>query len=149
MGLDMYLYATLYTNRKYTLTELNKKLDKLTADVAGAGNIGTIEIKKEVGYWRKDNQIHKWFVDNIQDGVDECDNSFVSREKLKELLDLCKKVMANRTKAKELLPAQEGFFFGTYEYDKWYFQGIENTIEIIEKCLKIPEGWDFEYRASW
>ena len=24
------------------------------------------------GYWRKANQIHKWFVDNVQGGIDDC-----------------------------------------------------------------------------
>ena len=29
-------------------------------------------IDEEVGYWRKANAIHKWFVDNVQDGNDDC-----------------------------------------------------------------------------
>lgn len=51
-------------------------------------------IIEEVAYWRKANQIHKWFVDNVQDGNDDCGSYYVSREKLQELLDLCKKIKA-------------------------------------------------------
>ena len=29
-------------------------------------------ITEELGYWRKANQIHRWFVENVQDGVDNC-----------------------------------------------------------------------------
>lgn len=30
-------------------------------------------IWKEIGYWRKANHIHKWFVDCVQDGEDDCE----------------------------------------------------------------------------
>ena len=148
MGLDMTLYATLYTS-KYALTDLNEKLHKLTPEVKRFGNIDTIEIKKEIGYWRKVNHVHKWFVDNCQNGDDNCGNYFVGREQLEKLLDICKQLMKNKEEAKQLLPVQEGFFFGTYEYDEWYFEGIAQTIEIIETCLELPEHWDFEYHSSW
>lgn len=48
---------------------------------------------EEVGYWRKANAIHGWFVENVQDGVDECQLSDVPRQKLEELLETCKRVM--------------------------------------------------------
>lgn len=51
-------------------------------------------IKEEVGYWRKANQIHNWFVENIQDGVDDCDyHREVREEDFLELLDICKRVL--------------------------------------------------------
>lgn len=51
-------------------------------------------IKEEVGYWRKANHIHKWFVENIQNGVDDCNyHREVREEDLLELLDVCKKVL--------------------------------------------------------
>lgn len=46
----------------------------------------------EVGYWRKANAIHKWFVENVQNDFDDCDYHEVSQEQLKELLDICIKV---------------------------------------------------------
>lgn len=50
-------------------------------------------IKEEVGYWRKANAIHLWFVENIQNGVDDCDyHREVREEDLRELLDVCQRV---------------------------------------------------------
>lgn len=46
-------------------------------------------IKHEVGYWRKANQIHNWFVENVQDGENDCGDYIVTKEKLQELLDIC------------------------------------------------------------
>jgi hypothetical protein len=55
------------------------------------GHDGIIE---QVGYWRKANQIHNWFVENIQDGIDDCDyHREVTEEDLEELLDVCKRVL--------------------------------------------------------
>lgn len=50
-------------------------------------------LKEEVGYWRKANQIHNWFVQNVQNMVDDCGVYEVSEEQLKELLDVCRKVL--------------------------------------------------------
>lgn len=49
--------------------------------------------KVEVGYWRKANHIHNWFVENVQNGVDDCDSYVVSREKLQELYDTCNRAV--------------------------------------------------------
>lgn len=51
-------------------------------------------IMEQVGYWRKANHIHNWFVENIQDGVDDCHyHREVTEEDLGELLDVCKRVL--------------------------------------------------------
>ncbi len=55
-----------------------------------------IEVSIHVGYWRKANQIHQWFVDNVQGGEDECNPFPASREKLQELVSICKQIL-NRT----------------------------------------------------
>jgi len=52
-------------------------------------------IEEEVMYWRKANHIHQWFVDNVQDGNDNCGEYSVSREKLLELLNLCETIIAS------------------------------------------------------
>jgi hypothetical protein len=136
-------------------------------------------IQEEAGYWRKANAIHKWFVENVQDGNDDCGDYFVSQEKLERLLFLCKKVkqasklvdgkiqngsirapggewepimedgkyIEDPNVAKELLPTTEGFFFGSTDYNQYYLQDIEETIEILERA--IAEGGDYYYHSSW
>lgn len=57
---------------------------------------GRYRIIEEVGYWRKANHIHSWFVENVQDGDDDCEyHNEVTKEKLKELLDICEEVLAS------------------------------------------------------
>ncbi len=151
MGLDMYLSARLrlgkYCSKK--VEGKDKEIRGVFPEMFKSGNLDTIEIKFEVGYWRKANQIHKWFVDNCQEGVDECQEAYVSRNKLKELKRLCEEVLKNKDKAEEVLPTQTGFFFGGDEYEEYYYNDLEDTVEIINKCLKLPDDWDFEYCSSW
>ena len=47
-----------------------------------------------VGDWRKANAIHKWFVDTVQDGEDDCGYYEVSKEDLENLLSICKLIKA-------------------------------------------------------
>jgi hypothetical protein len=46
-----------------------------------------------VAYWRKANAIHRWFVENVQNGIDECQRSRVTRDQLRSLVASCKEVL--------------------------------------------------------
>ncbi|MFH0767709.1 MAG: hypothetical protein V1920_06420, partial [Bacillota bacterium] len=117
-------------------------------------NAKEIDIKKishiveEVGYWRKANQIHNWFVQNVQEGEDDCKEYYVRRDQLEDLLNLVETVLKCPAKAEELLPCQSGFFFGQTIYDQYYFQDLEHTKKILTETLKKP-GDEFSYQSSW
>jgi hypothetical protein len=154
MGLDMYLYASKYTSpAEWRPEDERKKFNDLLKAIDGEKFIDTdlpsIVIDLKVGYWRKANQIHQWFVDNVQSGEDNCAEYYVDRDKLKELRDLCKLALKDKGKAEELLPTQSGFFFGSTEIDEWYWQDVNLTVEIINKCLEMPDTWTFKYQSSW
>jgi hypothetical protein len=152
MGLDQYLYA-----KQYTSESDYARPDKFAVlkDVVGSDikflvkESPSISVEMKVGQWRKANQIHEYFVDNCQGGEDDCRESYVSREKLVELLDLCKQVITDHSKADELLPTAQGFFFGSTEYGEWYFQDLEDTVSILENCLTMEDTWEFYYQSSW
>lgn len=153
MGLDMHLNASRYLSDfndadKQKKTEMLKLFPELKVYLAEEVNpIRTVNA--EVGYWRKANQIHKWFVDNVQEGEDDCKSYYVSRDQLNELKSLCERVLANHDLAEELLPTGAGFFFGSTEYGEYYFQDLEDTIKIIDKALVLSDDWCFDYRSSW
>ena len=51
-------------------------------------------ISEQVAYWRKANAIHKWFVDNIQDGEDDCCyHREVTERDLEKLIGICKEIL--------------------------------------------------------
>lgn len=140
MGLDQYLY----TNSK----ELSKRMAGFSERYhqwvidkdCGYSKSGLI------GYWRKENAIHNWFIENCQDGSDDQRTAQVSWSDLVMLRDFCNKVLEtvkrddngkfvalDRMTAHEILPTREGFFFGTYEYDEWYVTGLEYTRDLINE----------------
>jgi hypothetical protein len=122
MGLDMYLF------RK------NKKTNET----------------QEVAYWRKFNALHHWFVENIQNGTDDCEPSQpINDEEIYNLLNLLKSL--DKKNCKKLLPTTRGFFFGSTEYDGDYWDDVRDAIEQIEK---ITDDFNFEendliYQSSW
>jgi hypothetical protein len=149
MGLDMYL-----DKRTYVQYWEHNGDDNYEVKVTKGGEPTKINPKKvkyiieEAGYWRKQNQIHRWFVENVQKGIDNCGDYYVSKEDLETLLELCRKVKADNSLADSLLPSASGFFFGGTEYDEWYFNGIDNTIQILEEALADERG-DYYYSSSW
>ena len=150
MGLDMYLKAQKYASENLSPELYSKVLDAVNVDVLPRKELPSVEVNVGVAYWRKANAIHQWFVDNCQDGTDDCRPAYVSREQLEELLNLAKQVKADPSLASELLPTSSGFFFGSTEYDEYYMQDIDNTIEQLEQVLTTTNNdWYFEYQSSW
>ena len=190
MGLDMYLYSTKkvdglevedyekidnevsnvdvknFESIEKTLKpdEYKPAYDELNEVVKQRGkHFSWLSIFEDIGYWRKANAIHNFFVQECQDGVDECQVSMVSKEALEDLLGRCKRAMKLKKiylndgiikdgqGLETFLPTTTGFFFGGSEFDEWYFNGVAETKKLITKVLKQT---DFDkqiilYRASW
>lgn len=156
MGLDQYLSArTAVVGGEHANPQSKEAYDKVLSAIGSPTvrnttvPLATVEIS--VGYWRKENAIHNWFVQNCQDGNDDCREAWVSREQLADLRDLCEKVLADPSLADEELPTCEGFFFGSQDYDDWYFGGLRDTVEIVNTVLSNEEykNFEFYYQSSW
>ena len=143
MGLDMYL-----TRKKFVGAEYEHRNVKGEINISINGkdlpiNFNKVSyIEESVGYWRKANQIHKWFVDNCQNGKDNCEEHYVSIEKLEELLNICKQV-------KEKAILKDGQIENGYSYQNGVkipsiIEGkvIENQEE-IEELLPTQSGFFF------
>ena len=158
MGLDSYLSVRKYVSgydfsqpaEKKAYAGLLKTFGITAADKLQK-HTPSGEIQLTVGYWRKANAIHKWFVDKCQEGRDECQETYVSVEQLTELRDICSRVLADHSLARTLLPTASGFFFGSTDYDEWYYRDLESTVEQLNSVLNNKKFKDcsFSYRSSW
>lgn len=182
MGLDMYLTRKVYVGAEYAHREVKAEIDITIGGRKLNINPQKVSyIEEKVGYWRKANHIHSWFVENVQDGEDNCHSYYVDKEKLEELKSLCETiisstklvngkvwngqrgtpdgwediwedglVMEDSMIAEELLPTQKGFFFGSTQYDEYYWQDLLNTIEICQSALDMYDGdTEIYYQSSW
>lgn len=175
MGLDMYLTRKVYIGANY---EHNKVTGTIALQKDGKDipvELNKVKyIEEDAAYWRKANSIHNWFVETVQDGEDDCKEYYVDKEQLKELVEICNKVIKSLEKsgkktiqvetgwtssgktygdsevftdtslAEELLPTQSGFFFGGTDYNIWYLEELKNTVEQLTPIIE-KEGDFAEY----
>lgn len=163
MGLDMYLTKRVYVGANYEHRNITGTIDIKAGDKPININLKKVsKIICSVAYWCKANHIHKWFVDNCQDGEDDCREAYVSLEKLSELKKLCAEVLSiskdenlsdeqKQEKYNELLPTASGFFFGGTDYDEYYIQNIQYTFDFINEELSDEDNkyCDYYYQSSW
>ena len=173
MGLDMYLeirrdeYVSRHTKSKTLKREWPKFIKENGPGlVSSEPDMVSRKTTWEVGYWRKANQIHNWFLEHCGprdyetgEVIDDCRSIEVSVDKLEQLLKECQMVLADHSLAQVYLPTQSGFFFGSTEYDEYYFDDLEHTVKVLEpviefmhnikdKC-KSNDWYDVIYTASW
>ena len=80
MGLDMFLYIkqneyrSNYVNEGKLELKYPKDITEFIPDPDCELSISR-ETSYQIGYWRKANHIHKWFVDTCANGVDDCNRS--------------------------------------------------------------------------
>ena len=202
MGLDMYLKKRVYQYRKADGT-LTHDFKACKFDRFGRSN-GT-EVSTQAAYWRKANHIHKWFVENVCDGKDDCHEYYCDKDKLVELRGICIDILKTlqgqvitvpkgkvedykesfdgkeptevridvdsisdwydqltyqheltdrqskklAAVAKDYLPRQEGFFFGSKEYNLGYVLDLAVTVIMLDEILADAEVADYYYEASW
>lgn len=155
MGLDMYLSA-----KRYLWSDQDKDLAKKVGEIIGVdgdpekrfngASLVVKEISLQAMYWRKANAIHGWFVETVQDGEDNCREYEVDKEQLETLRDLCKDILEHPDAERdEDLEPTEGFFFGSYNKDEWYYKDLKDTVEGLDKVLALPDEYSFTYQASW
>ena len=151
MGLDMYLSKQTDLGNLY-VEEKNR--NTVTVQGPMADFIDTKKIaylSEEMAYWRKANQIHRWFVENVQQDKDDCGKYYVAEEDLKRLLDNVDAVLTDPKKAEKLLPPSAGYFFGSLDIDDSYFDDLRYTQKVLREVLKNPLkiGQSYYYESSW
>lgn len=157
MGLDMMLYRERYVDNEVWNSKLKKyepkKLELVEtygADEEVTPLEGVLFIREEVATWRKQYAIHSWL------RIRASNNRYyeVGIEELYKLLKLCKRLLeelkleggmiTNPEVADRLLPC------GRYmNYDDYYYYGIEQTVEQLERVLSYPDAKDYCYIYDW
>ena len=103
---------------------------------------GRDRIIEEVGYWRKANQIHNWFIENVQDGEDDCRyHNECTKEILEELLDTCEKVYNSCTMM--IGPVKNGEVYENGEWKSIIEQGKRVIDPSIARELLPTQGGFF------
>lgn len=163
MGLDQYIeievvHKTVNVEKRYVITERSDET---------------------LVQFRKVNFIQKFFKDKYE--VPNNKHVCITKEDLQELADLCEQVMDKfeewdgakealdsddqveppkhiQEYAEALLPTCEGFFFGSTDYDRWYFNDVKDVLKTVGKIIQevedtyeVEDADDYQlfYRARW
>lgn len=147
MGLDMYL------RKRWTIREGSDEPGRAElippSQVAGFTPHDERYLIEQMAHWRKANAIHKWFVEHVQDGEDDCRAYPVTVTQLQELLTTVETVLEHPQLAEQLLPTQAGCFFGSTDYNTGYVADLQQTVTILRWALSEADEAEFEYQASW
>ncbi|NDB65098.1 MAG: hypothetical protein EB168_05440 [Euryarchaeota archaeon] len=168
MGLDQYLEARQYVSKSdwtggvpVTTADFTTLEPMTQTGVIDPNSFSGITLEYNAAQWRKANAIHRWMEDNLTvDGLENCQSYSINSEKLKELREACNRVLAAKSdKTAQVaeengLTPMQGFFFGSYDFDEWYFRDLEYTVETINRldqagALNPESDVTFTYRAWW
>jgi hypothetical protein len=100
MGLDQYLFAKKYIGCwGHSADEDWRRYDAILSALGKSGwrceSSPSLTVEVSTLYWRKANQIHQWFVENVQGGEDDCKTYYVTEAQLETLRNTCKMIMAS------------------------------------------------------
>ena len=123
-------------------TNYDFKIDQYTAGVMPFPELKEA-LDKEVGmhyeqydaYFRKVNFLFKYFEDRGK-MVDQY-YAFVEPEDVEDIIDKCERILKNHELAYQLLPTQSGFFFGSTDYNDWYYSDVKDCLKQMKAYLKL------------
>lgn len=84
-----------------------------------------------VGYFRKVNCVYGYFEDKLTD-----ETAWVTKDECEDIVKRCSAVLENPDLASELMPTRSGFFFGSTEYDKYYFSDLKDVRKQFKSFIK-------------
>ena len=106
------------------IVPLHKEYERLQSEIEAANP------RTEVAYFRKVNLLMVFF-----DYEGNCEYKVISQGEIEDLIDRCNRVLADHELAETLLPTTSGFFFGSTDYDEWYFRDVEEVRDTFQKIL--------------
>lgn len=102
-------------------------------------------------YYRKVNWLRNWIIKNTgHDDSVNCEPINLTKENIQSLLNDCNYVLENRKEANKTLPTVNGFFFGSTDYDEYYYDDVE---EVKNNMNDLLDNWNdisqVEYVDWW
>lgn len=91
--------------------------------------------KPDAAYFRKVNSIYAYFADRLDD-----ETCVVTKADIIDIMNKATEVLSEHDEetSMKLLPTQGGFFFGSTDYDDWYY---EDMITILKEFGKLLKDW--------
>lgn len=109
----------------------------------------TIKTSRHEIDFRKHNYLMPWMKDIIGSEVENCEEYEITKDQLEDLLANVESVLNDHSKASILLPTQGGFFWGSIDYDEYYFEDLEYARDKLSEMLNDMDGEENATFWSW
>jgi hypothetical protein len=110
----------------------------------------TLKTSKSEKYFRKVNFLIPFVESKIGHALEDCEVAKLTKADLEVLVERCKEVLDDHSKATAILPTCGGFFFGSTEYDDWYFQDVEEVRDQVSDLLStMTDRMKASFSAWW
>jgi len=97
--------------------------------------MGAGDERQTIFQWRKANQLRAWFVRRASLNHNEEVEVVLDKADIIQLLNDIQSVLLNPKRAPYILPTQAGFFFGSTDYDDYYFETLAGMHDVLERIL--------------
>lgn len=124
MGLDMYLHVN---------------------------SIEEKEIFELIGTWRKANQIRDFFscYCSKEEAQENIMDLLVTKEMIEELEKHIIDILTDKKNPESVLPTSPGFFFGSLEYDHYYYGDLIYTLTLTKIAKEYLNKNKTIYYSEW
>lgn len=145
MGLDIYVEVSNRKVRDEAIAENKKIQERNNKAYEEQGSDAQFEQtvdfpSKQEYYFRKFNALVDWVERNVGN-VENCEPMELSKDDIESLQSTLTDLTPENCDVE--LPTCEGFFFGSQEYDQWYWQDVENAKQMCQEILKQTD-WENE-----
>lgn len=143
MGLDMYFEKRTYVkNWKHMSDEERHEVTVKGKEAKHIRPKRIKEIVEEIGYLRKVNSVHNWIIQNVADGVDNCQEIYLSETDMKELLTTINTVLESCELVDGII--NNGYTFENGEKKMNTEKGkVVKDSSVAEELLPNTEGFFF------
>ena len=150
MGLDQYMYIAKEELEEDYYEYLGKEVKDENGELQ---YYDEDEVLQEIAYFRKSNWLHGYMdrlcESKVGHNIGDCEYLIFTQEDLINLLDTCREVVECESVAiaEELLPPQSGFFFGPTDIDEYYFEDVQDAINVLKQYEE--DDNQYAYYAWW
>lgn len=99
--------------------------------------------------WRKANQIRQWFVTRFDKELDAQLKIALTDHDIAALISDIEKVLTDNQLAQSLLPTSSGFFFGSTDYDTYYFDELKDTLQYLKNGFEYDPNNEQLFYTEW
>lgn len=107
----------------------------------------TTEQEEDFAYFRKMNALQGYFEQRFN--IQNLEKVYLTMEIIDDILQKTKQVLHTHALAEAIFPVQQGFFYGSYSYDEYYFDSVQEVHDTFQELKRQWKQFSSAYYMCW